>query len=131
MLTGDWPHFVCMIANLKWPLSTSGQLYSLFTQYPIGPVNTFTSPLRPQIPLLHYALLVDDLTFHCTKKMEAIQRELSSLLTTNLPHSLSVPLCSAFLPGMVDKCCGLQSKISISTCYLDVFLSCQSRTLSL
>lgn len=92
MLTGDGPHFVFMIANLKWTLNITRQPGTipklLHSPSPTWPVNIFPLPLKSQIPHLHSALSAnDDLASHFTEKTETVW-EHSSLLTTNLPHGL-------------------------------------------
>lgn len=135
MLTGDWPHFVFMIANLKWTFSTGRQPDRWVTpQSCTGPAHPFSSPFKPLTHLgLHDALIVDDLVSHFTKKIEAIQRPCPSLLTTNLPQGLPLPLYALpFFPLWWMN--GLHSnvrKVFPSICCPDFFLSCHSRTLFL
>lgn len=131
MLTGGWPHFVFMITNLKWTLSTGGQPSCQFTpQSPICPVNTLSSPLKPQTPLPHCVLLVDDLASHFTEKIKAFKENIPCS-PPPLTRPASVPLCSAFLPITVDKWSGLYTKTNISLCSLHLFLFSHLRILLL
>lgn len=130
MSTGDWPHFVFMIANLKWTLSTGRQPYSSSTpQSPIWLVNSFSLPLKPQTTLLHYALLVDDLASHFTEKLIEIKREGPPRSPSPFPWPASILLSTAFLPVVVSEWSGLQFKNNICICSLNLFLPSHSRTL--
>lgn len=134
MLTGDWPHFVFMIANLKWTLSIGRQPHSWFTpQSSIRPANTFSPPFKPLIHLgLHYVLLVGlGFSFHYQNRSDP--KTMSFPAHTNFPQGLLLyPYTLPFF--LLWWMNGLHSnvrKVSPSTCCLDFFLSCHSRTLYL
>lgn len=127
VLTGDWPHFVFMIANLKWTLSTGRQPCSWSTpQSPIWLVNAFPILLEPRTPLPHGALLVDDVVSHFTKKIIEIKREGAPCSPPPSPWLASMLLSTAFLPVVV----GERFKTSICVCSLTLFLPSHSRTYS-